>query len=103
LPASPLRHVLFARFKSGAPVDELIEGYAGLPSKIPEMRGFEWGRLQVAAEGYEYVFTTTFCDVAGRDAYLAHPAYDKFAAKMFEWMDKLIVVDFVGERTTLIK
>ena len=44
LPAQPLRHIFFAKFKPGAPIEELIAGYSGLPAKIPQMRAFEYGR-----------------------------------------------------------
>ena len=99
LPPSPLRHLFFARFKPGAPVAELIAGYAGLPAAIKEMRAFEWGRLRDDArtEGYTHIFMTTFDDAAGRDAYLAHPAHDAFAAHIFAHIEKLVVFDFVDE------
>jgi hypothetical protein len=102
LPEAPLRHIFFARFKPRAPVGELISGYAGLPGIIKEMLAFEWGRLQsdASAEGYTHIFMTTFADAAGRDAYLAHPAHDAFAANIFSHIDKLVVFDFVDNKMT---
>jgi hypothetical protein len=40
---------------------------------------------------------TTFDDAAGRNAYLAHPDHDAFAAKIFAFIDKLIVMDFIDD------
>lgn len=97
LPKSPLRHIFFARFNKGAPVAELASEYSRLPEKIPQMRAFEWGQLQrsTSAEGYEYIFMTTFDDASGRDAYLAHSEHEAFASKIFSFIDKVIVMDFI--------
>jgi hypothetical protein len=93
-PARPLRHVFFARFKPRAPVAELIAGYSGLPTVIKDMKAFEWGVLRGDAEGYTHIFMTTFANEGDRDIYLAHEAHDAFAAKIFSWIDKLVVFDF---------
>jgi len=96
LPVAPLRHVFFVRFKPGCPVRDMITGYSGLTETIKEMRCFEYSKLNEAtSEGYQYVFMTTFNDSHGRDAYLAHPVHDAFAAKILPWADKIIIFDFI--------
>ena len=93
----PVKHIFFASFKAGAPMEELITGYSGLPSSLEMMKAFEWGQLQPdASAGYEYIFMTTFENEAGRDAYLAHPVHEAFAKdKMFPWIDRIVIMDFI--------
>lgn len=93
----PVQHVFFATFKPGAPMEDLINGYAGLTSSLKMMKAFEWGRLQPdASAGYEYIFMTTFEDEAARNMYLASPIHDAFAKDtMFPWIDRIVIMDFI--------
>jgi len=96
--SAAIRHVVAFKFKPGAPVAELINGYAGLTDSIHEMEGFEWGELRPAeANGFSHCFVTTFETSAGRDAYLAHPAHEVFASKIFSHLDEgqSVIFDFV--------
>jgi hypothetical protein len=99
--APVLRHVFFARFKDGAPVEALAAEYGGLTSLIPEMRAFEWGRVRAEAADRRRTASSSlmskFADETARDAYLAAPAHDAFAAKMFGFLEneKVVVFDFI--------
>jgi len=105
-----LKHTVFIKFKTEAPVGALVAGYIGLTDKIEEMKGFEWGpfandmnRNGVAdkqevelTNGFEYVFITTFYSVKDRDAYLVHEAHDAYLQQLVPHMADFSVMDFVA-------
>ena len=90
-----VQHVFLARFKPGAPVQELIDGYFGLTRSIPQMRAFMYGRCGggAGAGGFEYAFVTTFASFGDRDAYLSHPEHAAFASVIFGHLGEIVVTD----------
>lgn len=61
-------------------------------------QAFEWGTLEPtcpgAIDGYTHIFMTTFENAAGRDAYLAHPEHERFAAVIRAGLERVIIMDF---------
>jgi len=93
-----LHHIFFAKFTEDAPMDELIAGYSGLTDIIPEMKSFEYAKLEPEkCGGYEYLFMTVFEDAADRDAYLEHPDHQAFGSKIISHTEKIVVIDFFEE------
>jgi lysophospholipase L1-like esterase len=95
-----LRHVVLFKFKetsTPADVDRIVAAFRGLPAKIPEIKGFEWG-TDVSPEGKQqgltHCFLVTFASEAARDAYLPHPAHKEFVSIVGPHVDKVCVVDF---------
>ena len=95
-----LRHVVLFKFKeSSTPEDvaRIVAGFRGLPAKIKEIAGFEWGTdvsPEGKAQGFTHCFLLTFATAADRDAYLPHPAHKEFVALIMPHLDKVCVVDY---------
>jgi len=95
-----LRHVVLIKFKdssSAADIDKVVTAFAALPTKISEIKGFEWGTdvsPEGKAEGLTHCFLLTFATAADRDAYLPHPAHQEFGALVVPHIDKVCVVDY---------
>lgn len=82
---SGLRHVVLFKFKEGTSeetIKEVEEAFEKLPSKIPEIKDFEWSNKNVSPEGFGQGFThcyfLTFENEEGRDIYLPHPDHKAF-------------------------
>lgn len=84
MPDSVLRHVVLFGFKatsSQKDVDGIVAAFKALPSKITEIKGFEWGTNSSPEglnQGLTHAFTVTFHSDADRDAYIPHPAHQEF-------------------------
>ncbi|WP_121357205.1 Dabb family protein [Flavisolibacter nicotianae] len=95
-----LRHVVLFRFKDGTSpqdIQKVEEAFRALPSKIKEIKGFEWGinnSPEKLNEGLTHCFFLTFDSEKGRDIYLPHPAHKAFGAILKPYLDKVVVVDY---------
>lgn len=95
-----LRHVVLFSFKAGATasqVDAVVAGFGQLPAAIPGIAGFEWG-TNVSPEGlndgFTHCFTLTFASSEARDAYLVHPAHQRFVDTLGVCLERALVVDY---------
>jgi len=102
--AAPLlRHVVIFKFKDTATPDQVKEvekAFSALPSKINTIIGYEWGTNmspENLAQGFTHCFLVTFKDAAGRDYYLPHPAHKEFGKILGPYLDKVLVIDFIGQ------
>jgi len=99
-----LRHVVLFKFKSElAPkqVEEVVEAFGALKSKIDTIEDFEWGTdvsVENRAEGFTHCFFVSFRDQAGRDTYLPHPAHQEFIKLVGPRIDKVLVIDYWANR-----
>ena len=95
-----LRHVVLFKFKdtsTAADVEKIVAAFRGLPARIKEIAGFEWGTdvsPEGKAQGFTHCFLVTFKSEADRDAYLPHPAHKEFVGIVGPHVDKVCVVDF---------
>jgi hypothetical protein len=96
-----IRHVVLLAFKDEATVErraELAAAFAGLASRIAQVRSLEWG-LDVSpeglAKGFTHCFVVTFGCEADRDAYLPHPAHQAFVDALKPWLADVLVIDYV--------
>jgi len=100
--AKKLRHVVLFKFKdTSTPEDvaRIVAAFRGLPAKIAEIDGFEWGTdvsPEGKSQGFTHCFLVTFKTAADRDAYLPHPAHKEFVSIVGPHVDKVCVVDFWG-------
>lgn len=97
---SLLRHVVLFKFKDNAPVDKVKEieaAFKALPSKIPQIAGYEWG-LNNSPEnlnkGLTHCFFLTFKSEADRAIYLPHPDHNAFGSLLTPYLDDVLVVDY---------
>ncbi len=95
-----IRHVVLFKFKDDATAEQIKtieDAFRALPSKIPQVIGFEWGTNQSPehlAQGFTHCYLLTFRNQADRDAYLRHPAHKAFGKLLGPHLDKVLVVDY---------
>lgn len=95
-----LRHVVLFKFKEGttpADIQKVEAAFVALPSKISEIKDFEWG-LNNSPEGLDKGFThcffLTFDSEEGRAVYLPHPAHKAFGKVLGPHLDDVLVLDY---------
>ncbi|MGV3607868.1 MAG: Dabb family protein [Planctomycetaceae bacterium] len=95
-----LRHVVLFKFKpevTPAQVNEVVDAFRALPSKISEIKGFECGtdcNVEDLDAGFTHCFFVTFADAKGREIYLPHPAHEEFKKLVGPRIEKVLVVDY---------
>jgi len=95
-----LRHVVLFKFKEGATpaqIQQVENAFEALPSKIKEIKGFEWGTNNSPEnlnQGLTHCFFLSFESEKDRDAYLPHPAHKAFGKLLTPYLDKVVVVDY---------
>lgn len=97
---SVLRHVVLFKFKEGTPsstINKVEEAFSALPSKIPQIKTYEWG-LNNSPEGLDKGFThcffLTFESEADRAIYLPHPDHKAFGAVLTPHLEDVLVLDY---------
>ena len=95
-----LRHIVLFKFKSevtAAQIEKVEKAFAGLPQKIDEIKGFEWG-LNNSPEnlnkGFTHGFLLTFDSEEGRDIYLPHPDHKAFGEIVDPILEDVFVLDY---------
>ncbi|MDA0314607.1 MAG: Dabb family protein [Bacteroidetes bacterium] len=97
---SVLRHIVLFGFKktsSQQDIDVIVAAFQVLPSKISEIKGFEWGvnsSPEGLNQGLTHAFTVTFHSDADRDAYIPHPTHQEFVGLLGPHLDKVTVIDY---------
>ncbi|TLP80407.1 Dabb family protein [Maribacter sp. ACAM166] len=97
---SLLRHVVLFKFKDGTTqtqVKEVEDAFSALPSKIKQIKGYEWG-LNNSPEGLDKGFTHTFFltfeSEEARAIYLPHPDHKAFGAVLTPYLEDVLVIDY---------
>jgi hypothetical protein len=97
---SLLRHVVLFKFKEGTTqvqMREVEDAFSGLPSKIEQIKGYEWG-LNNSPEGldkgFTHAFFLTFESEEDRAIYLPHPDHKAFGAVLSPYLDDVLVIDY---------
>lgn len=95
-----LRHVVMFQFKassSEADVQQVVDAFRKLPSKISEIADFEYG-VNNSPEGLDggltHCFLVTFKSEADRAGYLPHPAHQAFVEVVKPHLEKVTVIDY---------
>lgn len=95
-----LRHVVLFKFKDNATPDQVKkveDAFIALPSKIKEVKEFEWGTNNSPEglnEGLTHCFFVTFSSEKDREIYLPHPEHKAFVEILKPILDKVVVVDY---------
>ena len=95
-----LRHVVLFKFKDGAAaadIKKVEDAFRALPSKVKEIKAFEWGTNNSPEglnQGFTHCFFVSFNSEADRAVYLPHPAHQAFVAVLTPHLDKVLVVDY---------
>ena len=95
-----LRHVVLFKFKESAtPADikKVEEAFSALPSKIPQIRDYEFGvnnSPEGLDKGFTHCFLLTFHSEEDRAVYLPHPDHKAFGAVLGPHLEDVHVVDY---------
>jgi hypothetical protein len=99
-----LRHVVLFKFtdnSSAADIKKVEDAFRALPSKIKEVKGFEWGTNnspEGIAQGFTHCFFVSFASEKDRAAYLPHPAHAAFVEVLKPHLDKVLVIDYWAQQ-----
>lgn len=97
---SVLRHVVLFKFKeetSKEKIKEVQQAFSALPSKIKEIRSYEWGinnSLEALDKGFTHCFILTFNSKEDRAIYLPHPDHKAFGALLTPYLEDVLVLDY---------
>lgn len=95
-----LRHVVLFKFKEGTTTEAIQEveaAFTALPTKIPEIKGYEWGTNNSPEgldKGFTHCFFLTFDSEEGRAVYLPHPDHKAFGAVLTPHLEDVLVLDY---------
>ncbi|MEG1635784.1 MAG: Dabb family protein [Rikenellaceae bacterium] len=98
--AKELRHVVlfgFTETTTPAQIAEIEAAFTALPTKISEVKGYEWGTdcsPEGLQKGHTHCFFVTFNSNADRDAYLIHPAHKAFGKLIKGKVKSVTVIDY---------
>lgn len=99
-----LRHAVLFKFKDGstpADVKKVEDAFRALPSKIKQIKSFEWGKNNSPEglnQGFTHCFFVTFKNEKDRAVYLPHPAHQDFVEILKPHLDKVLVFDYWAGR-----
>ncbi len=99
-PGKQLRHVVLFKFKESSTADDIKKvenAFRALPSKIKEIKGFEWGTNNSPEnlnQGFTHCFFVSFDSEKDREVYLPHPAHKAFVEVLGPHLDKALVIDY---------
>lgn len=95
-----LRHVVLFKFKDDASPDQVKkveDAFRELPSKIKEVKDFEWGTNnspEGLSEGLTHCFFVSFASEQDREVYLPHPDHKAFVELLQPVLERAVVVDY---------
>src|SRR5215218_4563086 len=95
-----LRHVVLFKFKEGtatADIKKVEDAFRALPSKVKEVKGFEWGTNNSPEglnDGFTHCFFVSFSSEQDRAVYLPHPEHKAFVDVLKPYLDKALVIDY---------
>jgi hypothetical protein len=99
-PEKLLRHVVMFKFKdtaTEADIKSVEEAFAALPSKIEEIKGYEFGTNNSPEgldKGFTHCFFLTFHSEEDRAVYLPHPDHKAFGELLGPFLDDVMVIDY---------
>ncbi len=101
-PGQVLRHAVFFQFKDTSTdeqVQEVVDAFRALPSKIDAITDFCWGvnnSPEGLDDGFTHCFLLTFADAEGRSVYLPHAEHKAFGDVLRPHMERVFVIDYWG-------
>jgi hypothetical protein len=104
MPGRLLRHVVLIKFKdnaTAADIKKVEDAFRELPSKIKEVRAFEWGKNnspEKLNQEFTHCFFVSFSSEKDREIYLPHPAHTAFVDILKPVLDKVLVIDYWAEK-----
>ena len=99
-PEKVLRHVVMFKYKdtaTEADIQSVNEAFAALPSKIEEIKGFEFGTNNSPEgldKGFTHCYFLTFHSEEDRAVYLPHPDHKAFGELLGPFLEDVMVLDY---------
>lgn len=99
-----LRHVVIFKFNDNSSADDIKkveDAFRALPSKIKEIKDFEWGTNNSPEgldQGYTHCFFVSFASEKDREVYLPHPDHKAFIEILKPHLDKAFVIDYWAKK-----
>ena len=94
-----LRHVVFFKFNKRVgegEIADLEESLTALPSAIPEILSYEFGRDVVRSErSYDFALVSSFNDLESMQSYQKHPEHQVVLKKVNELCESFLAVDYI--------
>jgi hypothetical protein len=103
-PGKLLRHIVLFKFKdsaTAADIKKVEDAFRALPSKIKEVKAFEWGKNnspEKLNQEFTHCFFVSFSSEKDREVYLPHPAHKAFVEVLKPYLDKVLVIDYWAEQ-----
>ncbi len=98
--AKSLKHVVLVKFKPEtrqSDINRVTDAFNGLKQEIESVVSIESGTdisPEGLSQGYTHAFVLSYANAADRDAYLVHPAHEKFVGVLRPHVESVTVVDF---------
>ncbi len=93
-----IKHMVLFKFKSSitaGDISKLEEGLGSLPSEIPEIKSYEFGRNVVKSErSFDFALVSGFDDLESLQKYSKHPRHLEVLKLINEICDSIKSVDF---------
>lgn len=93
-----IEHIVIIKWKEDTPQkirDEILNELSHLPSIIPGIASYKVGHnVSSRGQGFGAGITSTFADHKALDAYIIHPEHQKVSAKLQQYSENLIAIDF---------
>ncbi|KAL8130092.1 hypothetical protein V2J09_019247 [Rumex salicifolius] len=93
-----MKHLVVAKFKEGAALDDVIKGMEKLVSEVDFVSSFEWGQdiqsPEMLRQGFTHAFLMTFKNQEDFSGFLAHPKHAEFSATFSTVIENVILLDF---------
>ncbi|MBU0544467.1 MAG: Dabb family protein [Proteobacteria bacterium] len=94
-----IKHIVLLKFKKDAQAEGIngLENKLGvLPSVIPEIKSYEFGRDVVRSErSYDFALVSVFEDTDSLKRYQVHPKHQEVLKTVKDLCESIIVADFV--------
>jgi hypothetical protein len=93
-----LKHVVFIKFNEGVTdveISALENALGGLPAKIPEIKGFQFGRDIIRSErSYDFALVSDFENLEAMQRYQVHPDHVPVIGMVRSLSASILAVDF---------
>ncbi|HEX9987251.1 MAG TPA: Dabb family protein [Chloroflexia bacterium] len=93
-----IQHIMLWNYRDDVLPDErarLEAELAGLPQKVPSLRGVRWGPVVGGRnQSFSHCFVMLFDDKVGLDEYAAHPDHLRFSGPFKDACAVQVVADF---------
>ncbi|KAK7853700.1 stress-response a/b barrel domain-containing protein, partial [Quercus suber] len=88
------KHLVIAKFKEGAVVEEVLKGMEKLVSDIDAVKGQDIESQEMLRQGFTHAFLMTFNKKEDFTAFVSHPNHVEFSATFSAAIEKIVLLDF---------